>query len=96
MNTLLNKIKHRQNKLIAKLFPNYSRKKRIAYLENNLDKLNIETIDVCNANCRFCAYTHKIRKNSLMKEELFKKIVDDYVEMGGEYFIDPNCWRCSA
>lgn len=46
-------------------------------------KLGIETSNICNANCTFCAYQYQIRKKSIMSNEVFQKIIDDYCNMGG-------------
>jgi MoaA/NifB/PqqE/SkfB family radical SAM enzyme len=45
--------------------------------------LQIETINVCNASCIFCAYSGMERKQGVMNPELFRKVVQDYARMGG-------------
>jgi len=45
--------------------------------------LRVETTNVCNANCIFCAYQYQKRKKKLMSEEMYKKLVDDFNAMGG-------------
>jgi MoaA/NifB/PqqE/SkfB family radical SAM enzyme len=45
--------------------------------------LQIETINVCNSACVFCAYPHVKRKKGVMSLALFEKVVKDYVAMGG-------------
>jgi MoaA/NifB/PqqE/SkfB family radical SAM enzyme len=45
--------------------------------------LQIETINVCNAACIFCAYPSMKRKKGVMELTLFNKIVKDYAAMGG-------------
>jgi MoaA/NifB/PqqE/SkfB family radical SAM enzyme len=45
--------------------------------------LQIETINVCNATCVFCAYSSMTRKKGVMSVSLFEKIVKEYAEMGG-------------
>jgi MoaA/NifB/PqqE/SkfB family radical SAM enzyme len=45
--------------------------------------LQIETTNVCNAACVFCAYPAMQRKKGVMSLELFQKVVADYAEMGG-------------
>jgi radical SAM protein with 4Fe4S-binding SPASM domain len=45
--------------------------------------LNIETINICNANCTFCAYQYQNRDTGTMTPELFKKIILQYVDIGG-------------
>jgi len=45
--------------------------------------LQVETTNVCNARCAFCAYPGMKRPKGIMDEALFEKIIVDYVEMGG-------------
>jgi radical SAM protein with 4Fe4S-binding SPASM domain len=45
--------------------------------------LQIETINVCNAACIFCAYPGMKRKKGVMSLALFEKIVKEYAAMGG-------------
>ena len=45
--------------------------------------LQIETNNVCNSACIFCAYKSMKRKKGVMSLALFEKIVREYVEMGG-------------
>ena len=45
--------------------------------------LNIETTNICNANCTFCAYQYQTRSMGVMDFELFKKIIIEYIEIGG-------------
>jgi len=45
--------------------------------------LQIETINVCNAACIFCAYPRMERNKGVMGLPLFEKIVKDYSAMGG-------------
>jgi MoaA/NifB/PqqE/SkfB family radical SAM enzyme len=45
--------------------------------------LQIETINVCNAACVFCAYPGMKRQKGVMSLPLFEKIVREYAEMGG-------------
>ena len=62
-------------------------KGQIAYLREVTRRapltLQIETINVCNAACIFCAYPGMKRKKGVMSMALFEKIVKDYEEMGG-------------
>src|SRR3954451_15826869 len=49
--------------------------------------LFIETTNICNANCVFCAYQYQagFRKGKgVMSDELFHKSLEDYRAMGGE------------
>jgi MoaA/NifB/PqqE/SkfB family radical SAM enzyme len=45
--------------------------------------LQIETTNVCNAACVFCAYSAMQREKGVMSMTLFDKIVNDYAAMGG-------------
>ena len=55
----------------------------------------LETITVCNARCVFCAYRKTKRETEVMSMELYKKILDEYAQMGGgplgfaPYLADP-------
>ena len=56
----------------------------LSTLEHNLVYgLTIETCNICNANCVFCAYQYQKRKKKIMPYEMFKKIIDDYNSLGG-------------
>lgn len=62
--------------------------------------MRIETVNVCNNDCIICAYGDQSRPKKRMSDELFKKVLDDYREMGGGYvsltplvgdvFMDPE------
>lgn len=45
-----------------------------------------ETINICNADCVFCAYHKQTRKRGLMSMQLFRKVIADYDQIGGGYF----------
>ncbi len=45
--------------------------------------LQIETTNVCNAACVFCAYSAMQRKKGVMSMALFNKVINDYAAMGG-------------
>jgi radical SAM protein with 4Fe4S-binding SPASM domain len=45
--------------------------------------LHIEGTNVCNAKCTFCAYPQMERPKETMPMDMFRKIIDQYVEMGG-------------
>lgn len=47
-------------------------------------ELFLETSNICNANCIFCAYQFDKREKKIMNFDLFKKIVDEYRSLGGE------------
>ncbi len=52
-------------------------------LERSMPGIVIETTNICNANCVFCAYQFQTRPKGVMEMSLFKKIVSEYVEVGG-------------
>lgn len=45
--------------------------------------LSFEVSSICNANCIFCAYQFLQRKKEIMSFDLFKKMLDQYVGIGG-------------
>ena len=45
--------------------------------------LNIETINICNANCIFCAYQYQKRPTGTMDTKLFETLIADYAKIGG-------------
>ena len=45
--------------------------------------LQIETTNVCNSACVFCAYPKMRRKKGVMSLPLFEQIVNEYAAMGG-------------
>ena len=45
--------------------------------------LQIETTNICNARCVFCAYKKLQREKGIMGIPLFEKIIAEYSEMGG-------------
>lgn len=45
--------------------------------------LQIETTNVCNAGCVFCAYPKMLRGKGIMSMPLFERIVQEYAAMGG-------------
>jgi radical SAM protein with 4Fe4S-binding SPASM domain len=82
---IINKLLHRLSKSLREIyyiiFPDYD---LLSNLENNLAlKLNIETSNICNANCVFCGYQYQKRNKLIMSKELFLQIIDDYNSIGG-------------
>jgi len=47
--------------------------------------LHVETTNVCNARCVFCAYPQMERAKQTMSSELFADVVEQYVELGGSH-----------
>ena len=59
----------------------FFKKNQIIYnLDKNIYALSIETTNICNANCIFCAYQHQSRSMGIMNMELFKRIVEQYAK----------------
>src|ERR687893_1402087 len=59
--------------------------------------VQIESTNICNAKCVFCPRDEMHRKQGIMSFDLFKKVVDECVELGithvrvhnyGEPFVD--------
>src|SRR5690349_3976261 len=46
-------------------------------------ELHLELTNLCNADCIFCPYQFQERKTEVMREEIFRKAVSDYVAIGG-------------
>lgn len=78
------------NKIISEIKKGISFPKKY-FLRDRIQKklmklvygVNIETTNICNANCIFCAYQHQTRSMGIMDKELFKKIVEEYSKLGG-------------
>lgn len=45
--------------------------------------LHVEGTNICNAECVFCAYPQMQRKKQTMSMEDFRRVVQQYIEMGG-------------
>lgn len=45
--------------------------------------LHLETTNICNARCSFCAYRLMERPKGIMQKSIFEKAVADFVEIGG-------------
>lgn len=88
----------------------YSFRWRRKFIQEKLKKLSklprclyIEGTNVCNAKCTFCAYPQMERPKQTMPMEQFKRIIDEYIEMGGKYvsltpivgdpFVDPQIFQ---
>jgi radical SAM protein with 4Fe4S-binding SPASM domain len=82
---VITKILYRISKSIREIYYSYYPDKDFLSLcEHNLVWcLRVETCNICNANCIFCAYQYQKRKKMIMPDNMFKKIIDDYSVMGG-------------
>jgi MoaA/NifB/PqqE/SkfB family radical SAM enzyme len=50
--------------------------------------LNIEVTNICNSNCRFCAYRYQDkfrRSRGIMVDAIFEKAVNDFKKCGGKF-----------
>ena len=64
----------------------FNRKRVLAQAERHMPlprNLYFEGTNVCNADCVFCPYTRMQRPKMTMPMDLFKSVVDQYVQMGG-------------
>jgi radical SAM protein with 4Fe4S-binding SPASM domain len=57
-----------------------------AFIKQRPLELSIETVNICNAKCKFCAYPKVIQQKTIMSMELFKKICTEFSDMGGGLF----------
>ncbi len=48
--------------------------------------ISCETINICNYRCVMCAYPIMERPKAIMSMEIFKRVLEDYTEMGGGTF----------
>jgi MoaA/NifB/PqqE/SkfB family radical SAM enzyme len=46
--------------------------------------LKIETTNICNADCIFCAYQYEDRPKAFMADALYRKSLEEYAAMGGQ------------
>lgn len=52
-------------------------------MENQFVNFGIETTNVCNADCTFCAYRFMDRPKKVMNGELYQHAIDEYSDCGG-------------
>lgn len=78
-----NKFKYELDGLLAMAKYPLERDTLLNQLSNSMSYLNVETTNICNANCIFCAYQYQERPTGVMDMALFHKIIDEYVECGG-------------
>jgi len=60
-----------------------TRREIIDRLEINMTGINVETTNICNADCTFCAYQYQERPTGVMSMQLYKKILREFIECGG-------------
>ena len=56
---------------------NYFKKKKLENLVKFPESFYIETVNICNAKCWFCARPDHVRKNGYMHFDIYKKILDE-------------------
>jgi len=56
-----------------------------ANLSANMASISIETTNICNANCIFCAYQFQNRPTGIMDQDLYKSIIDQFSDLGGSH-----------
>lgn len=66
---------------IGKYF--FLKKSLIDRLASKLSSITIETTNICNANCIFCAYQYQERPTGVMRMDLFQRVIDEFSAMGG-------------
>ncbi|CAA7615426.1 conserved hypothetical protein [Candidatus Terasakiella magnetica] len=96
----LNKLSYEMQGGLALLRYPFVRAALIAQLERRPSKLAVETTNICNANCIFCAYQFQSRARGVMAADLYRKVLSDYAACGGgcleltpsggEPFVDPH------
>lgn len=56
--------------------------------KSKLEWLNIEVTNICNSNCRFCAYRYQDKfrhSKGIMADAIFEKAVNDFETCGGKF-----------
>jgi radical SAM protein with 4Fe4S-binding SPASM domain len=67
------------------LFHRRAIRKRLEQLRRIPRGLHVEGTNICNAECVFCAYPQMERRKQTMSMDDFKKVVADYLAMGGHH-----------
>lgn len=72
----------------------------VATLSQTMPNVAIELTNICNANCTFCAYQFQTRPTGIMNENVYRKVIDNFIECGGGHihlvptvgdsFVDPD------
>lgn len=66
--------------IFSEFFPKIILKK---IMEHKFMDFGMEITNICNANCTFCAYRYQKKKKKVLDFKNFKKIIDQYSELGG-------------
>ncbi len=83
MNFILNKLNYEIKAFGALFAYPFHKKEIIEKLSSNMTGINIETTNICNARCIFCAYQYQKRPKGIMTSGLFRKTLLDFIECGG-------------
>lgn len=59
------------------------KKEVLGRLERAIPSLSVETTNICNANCVFCAYQYQKRPEGIMAMPLFERLISEYAGVGG-------------
>jgi MoaA/NifB/PqqE/SkfB family radical SAM enzyme len=90
------------NILRSTIFPYKLDKKKYFYLNENIfhPEITIDTIGLCNARCKFCAYRLGNRPAKFIKFDIFKDWADQAISLGftrlnltplnGEFFLNKD------
>lgn len=52
-------------------------------MESRFINFGVETTNICNANCTFCAYRYMERPKTVMPWEIYEKAIDEFAANGG-------------
>ena len=79
---------------------NLNRLLKNEFIPNPKEHIYIETTNICNLGCKFCAYSKASTKKTSMPNEKFFEIINNATELGydtfgltpivGEVFVDKN------
>ena len=61
----------------------FRRRELLDLMSRSMGSVNIETTNICNADCIFCAYQYQERPTGVQDMALTRKIIDEFVECGG-------------
>jgi len=81
--TLRSKLAYEARKLFAHVKFEFQRERILHLLELSMPTISIETTNICNANCVFCAYQFQSRPKGVMQDSVFVKVIDEFSDLGG-------------
>jgi hypothetical protein len=80
---LIRKCRYELQGLYALVKYPFAKDALLARLRGTMPTVSIETTNICNADCVFCAYQYQQRATGVMSMALFQKVVDEFAEVGG-------------